>query len=250
MLAPINGILYQSLLFFYQLFGGNLGLSIIAITLITKIILLPLVIPSLRSAKKMQDLKPELDRLKSKHTDKAALQQAQVALYKERGINPAAGCLPQIFQIIILISLYQVFMYFLKQSSVGGTVLNPYFLYLDLTKPDRTYIMPILAGVSQLVFSLMMQSGIESHVHNPKKKDEKKKEENNLEMASSMQKQMIYMMPLMTVIISLNFQSGLVLYWVISTVFSLVQQYFFSGWGGLIPFYNKARVLIARVTGK
>jgi len=198
----------------------------------------------------MQDLKPELDRLKSKHTDKAALQQAQVALYKERGINPAAGCLPQIFQIIILISLYQVFMYFLKQSSVGGTVLNPYFLYLDLTKPDRTYIMPILAGVSQLVFSLMMQSGIESHVHNPKKKDEKKKEENNLEMASSMQKQMIYMMPLMTVIISLNFQSGLVLYWVISTVFSLVQQYFFSGWGGLIPFYNKARVLIARVTGK
>ncbi|HAI22886.1 TPA: hypothetical protein DCP77_02525 [Candidatus Collierbacteria bacterium] len=250
MLAPINGILYQSLLFFYQLFGGNLGLSIIAITLITKIILLPLVIPSLRSAKKMQDLKPELDRLKSKHTDKAALQQAQVALYKERGINPAAGCLPQIFQIIILISLYQVFMYFLKQSSVGGTVLNPYFLYLDLTKPDRTYIMPILAGVSQLVFSLMMQSGIESHVHNPKKKDEKKKEENNLEMASSMQKQMIYMMPLMTVIISLNFQSGLVLYWVISTVFSLVQQYFFSGWGGLIPFYNKARVLITRVTGK
>lgn len=250
MLAPINGILYQALLFFYQLFGGNLGLSIIAITLITKIILLPLVVPSLRSAKKMQDLKPELDRLKSKHTDKAALQQAQVALYKERGINPAAGCLPQIFQIIILISLYQVFMYFLKQSSVGGTVLNPYFLYLDLTKPDRTYIMPILAGVSQLVFSLMMQSGIESHVHNPKKKDEKKKEENSLEMASSMQKQMIYMMPLMTVIISLNFQSGLVLYWVISTVFSLVQQYFFSGWGGLIPAYNKVRALVTRVTGK
>ncbi len=250
MLAPINAILYQSLLFFYQLFGGNLGLSIIAITLITKIILLPLVIPSLRSAKKMQDLKPELDRLKAKHTDKTALQQAQVALYKERGINPAAGCLPQIFQIIILISLYQVFMYFLKQSSVGGTVLNPYFLYLDLTKPDRTYIMPILAGVSQLVFSLMMQSGIESHIHNPKKKDEKKKEENNLEMASSMQKQMIYMMPLMTVIISLNFQSGLVLYWVISTVFSLVQQYFFSGWGGLVPVYNKIRTLITQVTGK
>jgi YidC/Oxa1 family membrane protein insertase len=250
MLAPINAVLYQALLFFYQLFGGNLGLSVIAITIVTKVILLPLVIPSLRSAKKMQDLKPELDRLKAKHTDKAALQQAQVALYKERGINPAAGCLPQIFQIIILISLYQVFMYFLKQSSVGGTVLNPYFLYLDLTKPDRTYIMPILAGVSQLVFSLMMQSGIETHVENPKKKDEKKKEENSLEMASSMQQQMVYMMPLMTVIISLNFQSGLVLYWVISTVFSLVQQYFFSGWGGLIPAFNKVRALVTRVTGK
>jgi len=243
MLAPINGILYQVLLFFYHLFGGNLGLSIIAITLITKVVLLPLVIPSLRSAKKMQDLKPELDRLKAKHTEKAALQQAQVALYKERGINPAAGCLPQIFQIIILISLYQVFMYFLGQSSVGGTTLNPYFLYLDLTKPDRTYIMPILAGVSQLVFSLMMMSGVESHVQNPKKKEDKKKEENSLEMASSMQKQMVYMMPAMTVIISLNFQSGLVLYWVLSTVFSLVQQYFFSGWGGLIPALKKIHLI-------
>jgi YidC/Oxa1 family membrane protein insertase len=250
MLAPINGILYQALLFFYQLFGGNLGLSIIAITLITKIILFPLVIPSIRSAKKMQDLKPELDRLKAKYTDKAALQQAQVALYKEKGINPAAGCLPQILQIIILISLYQVFMYFLKQSAVGGINLNPYFIYLDLTKPDRTFIMPILAGVSQLVFSLMMQSGAVSEVKNPKKIEEKKKEENSLEMASSMQQQMVYMMPLMTVIISINFQSGLVLYWVISTVFSLVQQYFFSGWGGLIPAYNKVRSLVTRVTGK
>ena len=250
MLAPINAILYQALLFFYQLFGGNLGLSIIAITLIIKIVLLPLVIPSLRSAKKMQDLKPELDRLKAKHTDKAALQQAQVALYKERGINPAAGCLPQILQIVILISLYQVFMYFLKQSSVGGTVLNPFFLYLDLTKPDRTYIMPILAGVSQLVFSLMMQSGVVSEVKNPKKVEDKKKEENSLEMATSMQQQMVYMMPLMTVIISLNFQSGLVLYWVISTVFSLVQQYLFSGWGGLIPAFVKVRTTIVRLVGK
>ncbi len=243
MLAPLNGILFQSLLFFYKLFGGNLGLSIIAITIITKVILLPFVIPSIRSAKKMQDLKPELDRLKAKHTDKAALQQAQVALYKERGINPAAGCLPQIFQIIILISLYQVFIYFLKQSSVGGVVVNPNFIYLDLTKPDRTYIMSLLAGLSQLVFSLMMQSGIESHVQNPKKKDDKKKEEDSLEMASSMQQQMIYMMPAMTVIISLNFQSGLVLYWVVSTLFSLIQQYFFSGWGGLIPVLKKLRIL-------
>jgi len=250
MLAPINGILYQALLFFYQLFGGNLGLSIIAITLITKVILLPLVIPSLKSAKKMQDLKPELDRLKAKITDKTAFQQAQIALYKEKGINPAAGCLPQIFQIIILISLYQVFMYFLKQTSVEGTVLNPYFLYLDLTKPDRTYIMPILAGVSQLVFSLMMQSGVVSEVKNPKKKDDKKKEENSLEMATSMQQQMVYMMPLMTVIISINFQSGLVLYWVLSTIFSLVQQYFFSGWGGLIPALSKAKLLLYRIAGK
>lgn len=241
MLAPLNSILYQSLLFFYQLFGGNLGLAIVAITLITKIILIPLVLPTIRSAKKMQDLKPELDRLKQKYKDKTQLQQAQVALYREKGINPAAGCLPQIIQIIILISLYQVFIHFLQQSSVNGITLNPYFIYLDLTKPDRTYILPILAGLTQLVFSLMTQSGLESHVENPKKKAAKQKEEDSLEMASNMQQQMVYMMPLMTVIVSLNFQSGLVLYWVISTLFSLVQQYIFSGWGGLIPALNKVK---------
>jgi len=243
MLAPINYILYQALVFFYHLFGGNLGLPIIAITLITKIILIPLVVPSMKSAKKMQDLKPALDRLKEKHKDKKELQVAQMALYKEQGINPAAGCLPQIVQIIILISLYQVFMDFIKQPSIGGLLVNPRFLYLDLTKPDHTYIMPILAGVTQLIFSLMMQSGVETHIQNPKKKEDKKKEENSLEMASSMQQQMLYMMPLMTVLISLNFQSGLILYWVVSTIFSIVQQYYFSGLGGLKPILLKLRVI-------
>ncbi len=220
-----------------------MGLPIIAITLITKLVLLPLVLPSMKSAKKMQDLKPHLDKLKSKHTDKKDLQTAQMALYKEHGINPAAGCLPQIVQIIILIALYGVFIDFIKQPSIGGVVVNPHFLYLDLTKPDHTYIMPVLAGLTQLIFSLMMQSGVESHVVNPKNKEEKKKEEDNLEMAASMQQQMIYMMPLMTVLISLNFQSGLILYWVASTVFSIIQQYYFSGLGGLKPVLLKLKII-------
>lgn len=243
MLAPLNNLLYLALLFFYRLFGGNLGLPIIAITLITKIILLPLVVPSMKSAKKMQELKPALDKLKNKHSDKAALQKAQMALYKERGINPAAGCLPQIIQIIVLISLYQVFINFIKQPSIDGLVVNPHFLYLDLTKPDSTYIMPILAGVTQFIFSLMMQAGVESHVQNPSKKSEKKKEEDSLEMAASMQQQMLYMMPIMTVVISLKFQSALVLYWVVSTIFSIIQQYYFSGLGGLKPVLLKLRVI-------
>lgn len=241
MLEPLNYVLYQLLSFFYHLFGGNLGLSIISVTLLIKFLLLPLVLPSMKSAKLMQQLKPDLDKLKQKHTDKKALQEAQMSLYKEKGINPMAGCLPQIVQILILISLYNVFINFLKQPSISGLIMNSNFLFLDLTKSDKTYIMPVLAGLSQFVFSLMMQSGIESHVHNPNLKSEKKKEEDNLEMAQTMQQQMLYMMPLMTVVVSLNFQSGLVLYWIISTVFSIVQQYYFSGWGGLtkfLPFLN------------
>lgn len=241
--APLNYVIYQALYFFYHLFGGNLGFSIIALTILVKLILLPLLIPSIKSAKKMQDLKPHLDKLKAKHADKKALQQAQLELYKEHGINPAAGCLPQIVQVLILISLYQVFIEFLKQSSVGGLTVNPYFLYLNLTKPDHSYIMPVLAGLTQLIFSLMMQSGVESHVQNPASKVAKKKEEDSLEMAQSMQQQMVYMMPLMTVVISINFQSGLILYWVISTLFSIIQQYYFSGLGGLKPILVKMRLL-------
>lgn len=235
--------LYQVLLFFYHLFGGNLGLSIIAITVIMKVVLLPLSLPTLKSAKKMQALKPEMDALKKKHSDKKALQLAQMELYKQHNINPAAGCLPQIIQIIILISLYNVFNQFIGKTEIDGVLLNPYFLWLNLNLPDKTYIMPVLAGVSQFIFSLMMQSGVESHVEAPKKKEDKQKEEDSLEMAQSMQSQMLYMMPVMTVVISLNFQSGLILYWVISTVASIVQQYFFSGWGGLIPFLTKFKLI-------
>lgn len=238
MLEPLNNLLFQVLSFFYVLVGGNLGFSIILVTLVVKIVLLPLVLPTMRSAKEMQKLKPELDALKNKYKDKKELQEAQMKLYKDRGINPLAGCLPQVVQIIILIALYNVFMEFLKQPSISGVTMNPYFLYFDLTKPDKTYVLPVLAGLTQFIFSLMMQTGVEGHIHNPKSKSENKKEEDNLEMAQTMQQQMLYMMPLMTGIISVNFQSGLVLYWVFSTIFSIIQQYYFSGLGGLVKIKN------------
>ncbi|MBI1871875.1 YidC/Oxa1 family membrane protein insertase, partial [Candidatus Collierbacteria bacterium] len=103
----------------------------------------------------------------------------------------------------------------------------------NLSKPDQYYILPILAGATQLILSLMMSAGLESHVKSPKVKKEKQKEEDSLEMAQGMQQQMMLIMPAMTVIISLKFPSGLALYWVATTVFSLVQQYIISGPGGL-----------------
>ncbi len=228
---PIN----QLLIFLYGLTGQNFGLAIILLTLIIRAVLVPVTIPSLKSAKKLQDLKPLLDRLKEKHKDKKKLQLAQLDLYKQHGINPASGCLPQIAQLLVLIALYQVFMNFINNGQLNGTSLNLDFLWLNLGKPDPYYVLPVLAGLSQLVFSLMMMSGLEGHLKVPKKKDEKKKEENSLEMAQSMSQQMLYIMPAMTTIISLTFPSGLALYWVVTTVFSLVQQYIVSGPGGLKP---------------
>lgn len=236
----------QFLLFLYNLLGHNLGLAIIALTLIFRGALFPLSISSIRSAKKMQDLKPHLDKLKKKHSDKAKLQQAQLELYKQHGINPAAGCLPQIVQLILLISLYQVFIRFLKADGLNGVVLNTQFLWLNLSKPDSYHILPILAGVSQLFFSLMMRSGLEHHTTKPTTTKAKEKEEDSMDMASAMQSQMLFLMPAMTTIIAFRFPSGLALYWVITTLFSALQQYIIAGPGGLSFYYSKLKKIINR----
>jgi len=245
MLTPINNIITQLLLFLYQHLGFNLGLAIISLTLIIRGILIPVTLPSLKSAKKMQELKPALDRLKKKYKDPKKLQQAQLQLYKQNNINPASGCLPQIVQIIILISLYRVLTNFIGQEFFQGVKINLDFLWLNLSQPDPFYILPIVAGFTQLLYSLLTQSGTISQVKNPKDKKKKQQEEDKLEMAQSIQKQMVYTMPLMTTIIALRFPSGLALYWSVNTIFSFVQQLILSGPGGLknlanrLPFFNK-----------
>lgn len=233
MLAPINSVITSILLFFYQNLGSNLGLAIIFLTIIIRLVLVPVTLPSLKSAKKMQELKPALDRLKKKYKDPKKLQQAQLQLYKQNKVNPASGCLPQIVQIIILISLYRVLTDFIGQEFLNGIKINLNFLWLNLSQPDPYYVLPIVAGFSQLLYSLLMQTGTVKEVKNPKNKAKKQKEEDKLEMAQSIQKQMVYTMPLMTGIIALRFASGLALYWSISTIFSLVQQLILSGPGGL-----------------
>lgn len=226
--------LFQALLFLTRLLNGSLGLAIIVLTLILRFLLIPLTLPSLKSAKKIQDLKPELDKLKAQHgQDKKQLQLAQLELYRQHGINPAAGCLPNIIQLIILIALYQVFMDFLVKNGTTAN-LNLHFLWFNLSQPDPRFVLPVIAGVSQLVLSLMLSPAIEHH-----KEATAQKTEDVQEMAETMQQQMVFMLPIMTVVISLKFPSGLTLYWIITTVFSLVQQYFISGWGGLRRYLAK-----------
>lgn len=242
LIVPINTLL----IFLYGLSGQNLGFAIILLTLIIRGLLVPVTIPSLQSAKKLQELKPQLDKLKEKHKDKQKLQLATLELYKQHGINPAAGCLPQIAQLLVLIALYQVFIKFINSGQFNGQSLNLNFFWLNLDKPDPYYVLPLLAGLTQLIFSFMMTSGLETHVKAPKNKGEKQKEEDSLEMAQSMQQQMLYIMPAMTVLISLKFPSGLALYWVATTLFSLVQQYLVSGLGGLKPVLAKLHIIKSR----
>lgn len=234
-----NSLLYEpilkTLVFLYGIFGNSFGLAIIGLTILIRLVLIPITLPALKSARAMQELKPALDNLKRKYKkNKKKLQEEQLRLYRERGINPAVGCLPYLVQFLILIALYQVFNHFLQSGMINGREVSMDFFWLDLAKPDPWYVLPVVAGVSQLLMSLMITpKPAEIAEAEEKAKEPAREVEDTEEMAMAMQKQMVFMMPAMTVLIGLRLPSGLALYWVITTVFSSVQQYFISGWGGL-----------------
>jgi len=258
-------LLYQPILngviVLYQLLFANMGLAIIALTFIVRLLLVPLMNPQMESAQKMQELAPELKKLKEKFSgDKQKFAQAQLQLYKEHGVNPASGCLPQILQFAVLIALYQAFNQVIRPDGaaviekINGSlyafaklpadaVLNLRFLYLDLAKPDLIKIpgfiaLPgifvILATIFQFLSSKMMMPAV--------KKEEKlaaKTEEKTDDMATSMQKQMLYMFPAMTLIFGYTMPSGVMLYWFIFSLFSFVQQYLINRKKGTVLAHDK-----------
>jgi len=252
--------LVNGLIFLYRVFG-NLGLAVVTLTLIIRGLLVPLTLSSLKAAKKMRELAPEIEKLKKKYgKDRQKFAQAQMELYRQHGANPAAGCLPQIVQLIVLIALYRAFGQVLQ---VDGdviaklnqvlypslqlpleTVINTRFFYLNLSHPDvfrlpgLNFSLPglflILAALVQFLSSKMMAPAVAASQKKAAKTPEKTDD-----MATSMQSQMLYMFPLMTILIGYSFPSGLVLYWFIFSLFTAVQQYLVGGWGGLTPWVAK-----------
>src|SRR3989337_3170355 len=145
--------LANGLILFYKILGSNMGLAIIGFSLFLRFVLNPLTRPYMNSMKKMKEIAPELERLKKRHTgDRVKLAQAQADLYKEKGVNPGAGCLPYLLQIVILIAFFNVFtrtlvvdvdpaakfneLLYEPLKFAQEEKVNTSFLYLDITKPD------------------------------------------------------------------------------------------------------------------
>ncbi len=237
-----------NLLVLLYVFTGNLGLAIILLTLIIRAVLLPLTLPGMKNMKKQQDLQPELNKLKKKYkNDKQKLAEAQMALFKKHGFNPAAGCLTQLPMLIVLIALYQVIglmttgdvaalnelIYF---SSYAFTEpVNTAFLIWDLGVADPYFILPVVAGLLQFVNSKQMAGRTQKGTELAKKTAEKEDD-----LAYNMQKQMLYIMPLMTFVIGLKLPAGVMLYIITTTIFSIVQTYF--TYGG----YDKAKLWLKK----
>jgi YidC/Oxa1 family membrane protein insertase len=218
--ALLVGPLTTTLRFFYDLFGGNVGLAIILLTIILRILLLPLSLPMLRSASKQRDLKPKLDKLKKKYKDdRQKLAQAQMELFRQAGVNPFAGCLPQILQIVILIALYQVFIGFLSNGD-----LNTRFLIWDLSRPDPYFILPVLAAASQFLLSRMSRAMVSDE-----SVAAKATKEQSDDFATMFQKQNLYIFPLFTLFLGTRLSAGLMLYWFVSSVIQFGQQWWVTG---------------------
>lgn len=242
---------------------GALGFSIILLTIGIRVLIWPLMATSMKSAKKMADLRPHLDDLKKKHgADKQALASAQMALYKEHGINPAGGCLPVIIQIPPMIAIYQVIFSFFEGdkglSKINSMLYNPdwkltqipdlHFFGLNLAvKPSEfatvgfwIILIPVLTGLTQFIQSKMMAPKPVKEYPSDSPKEKKEKESTEDTMAA-VQGQMTYFMPVMIGYIAFTFPLGLALYWNTLTLIGIWQQYRIGGWGGLLDIINQVR---------
>ena len=213
---------------------NNFGLAIIVLTLIVRGITMPLNLKQIRSTKALQELQPKMAELQKKFgKDRQKLAQEQMRLYRESGVNPAGCLLPMLVQLPIWIALFQSIIRvlavipedFLKLSGhlytswsqVFSLVpLNSQFLWLDLAMPDRIYLLPILVGGTMWLQQKMVT---------PRTGDPRQQAQSQM---------MLWVMPLMFAFLTMQFPSGLALYWVISNVISIGMQYFITGgWGGL-----------------
>lgn len=197
-------IIAKPLLWFLRLTNkvtGNFGIDIIILSVLIKIIFLPLTQISFKSMKEMQKVQPEMNRLKEQYkNDKARLQQEIMLLYKRRKINPMSGCLPMLIQIPVFIALYNAL-------QNGIEMRHAHFLLwiTDLSAKDPIYITPLIMGATMVIQQKMTPTA-----------------------ADPTQAKMFLLMPVMFTFLFLNFPSGLVIYWLINNVLSIAHQYYLN----------------------
>lgn len=195
--AFLSKPLHVCLKFFYT-FVHNYGIAIIILTVIIKLLFWPLTQKSYTSMRAMQTLQPEMKKLREKYRgDKEGLNRNMMELYKEHRVNPLGGCLPMLVQIPVFIALYKVLL---------GTIElrhAPFALWLtDLSVKDPYYITPIIMGATMFIQQKMTPSTMDP-----------------------MQAKMMLAMPVVFTFIFLNFPSGLVLYWLVNNLLTILQQY-------------------------
>jgi YidC/Oxa1 family membrane protein insertase len=245
-----------NLLVLADYFVHDFGLAVVIVTVAIRLALFPVFRAQVRSSRAMQELAPAMNDIKKKHgNDRAKLQQEQMKLYKERGINPVGGCLPMLVFFPVLFAMYAAF------QQVGGLTgvhaltiqeLRDHVLWpliptpeilgpndvIDLTahwlpwvrslaQPDHVFVLPAIGGIGPLpIISALLQlvASIQALPRNPAQTDDP---------TQRTMQSMTYYLPLITVIFFKDLAAGVFIYYITTTIFQIIQQYFVMGWGQL-----------------
>ncbi len=228
MVQLFNTIIYQPIFnLFVWLYNlvGDVGIVILLITILFQILLYPLNSKSIRAQKALAEMQPKLEKLKQEYkTDQQKLAAETMKLYKEHKINPFGSCLPLLLQIPIFLALFYVFKNAFENTSFD-------LLYSFVPSPGsidpislgvfnlagKSAVLAVLAGAAQFVQTKMLTTK-----KPPVKAGEGAKDEG---MAAMMNKQMLYMMPILTIVIGFQFPAGVVLYWFLRTLLAAIQQW-------------------------
>ncbi len=270
LLAWIFTPIFQAFFLVLVLFNaitGNIAISILLLTLVLRLALIPLYRKQLVSTKQMQLLAPELKELQRRYKgDRQKATVAQQEFYRQRGINPASGCLPIILQLVLIIPMYTVISQGLTNHDVNqmlnvvgqqvttiecpaepeyndpkfpGQVTNPcldpvaFGINWGITEPQTTGIAIASFGISFLAilsaFMQLIQSRMTLPAPDPRTADDPQ---------IKVQRQMAYFLPLISIAYGGFLPAGLFLYWIAGTLFSIAQQYLIIGWGGTFPLFG------------
>lgn len=222
------------ILLLYTFLGHSTVLAITALTLLINLLVLPLTLSQNRSVRRMQEIQPELEKLQKKYgKDKERLAQEQMKLYKEAGINPMGGCLPLLVQMPIWFGLIGAIRYCIPSTPlelfqfshhiykwlpgvVGLVPLKSTFLGMDLGQPPSpdqwwSYALPVLVFVTSWLQQKLLTPSTTS---------------DSQSQAAMMNRQMQVMMPLMMMFFTLQYSTGLSIYFIVSSLIRMAQYYF------------------------
>ncbi|HEV2091946.1 MAG TPA: membrane protein insertase YidC [Rubrobacter sp.] len=206
--SPVVNILGSVLLFFHQTVGAPWWLSIVMLTVVVRGLLFPLTVKQVKSMRAVQDLKPDMDRVRAQYQNNPQKQREEMTkLYQERGVNPLGGCLPILVQMPIFIGIFYVIRLFggtpgrtepKYPSFVDGGIL----WFQDLSQADPTYLLPIISAITMLCAT-----------------------EITLKNADPQQRWLMRLLPVGFTAFLLSFPAGLFVYWITSNLVTLVQNY-------------------------
>jgi YidC/Oxa1 family membrane protein insertase len=269
--TPIFQTIFLGLAFLYSI-TGDIGISIILLTIVIRILLIPVFRAQIVSQRRMQMLQPELRAIQTKYKgDRAKISEEQMKLYKDRGVNPASGCLPAVMQMFLLLPMYQVFMRGLSAPDISS-MLNPFGFQLVtvecynptdayapcidpsipwlswLPKIDSGLVLPgypgglpsnepevflmviagfglsllaVVSALMQLVQTRMMMNRAAAG-----------------DSTTATQNRMFLLLPAFSLIYGAILPAGLFIYWITTSVFSIIQQFLINGFGGFFPLFG------------